>query len=109
MAYFPWHGKQRVNQQNQLPEKLVRCTTLNCFKSQIDNYFNDSKHLFLFEIRLFTVKYQLLFLEHKNSSANSIKINYAIFITLAFFSRFRLDKPKCQTETIEVHWWGFYV
>ena len=31
-----------INQWNQLPEEIVRCTTLNCFKSQI-NYFNDNK------------------------------------------------------------------
>ena len=42
-------------------------------------------------------------MKHKNSSANSLNINYAILITLAFFSRFRLDKPKCQTETIQVY------
>ena len=49
-------------------------------------------------------------MKHKNSSTNSINIiNYAIFITSAFFSRFRLDKPKSQTETIQVYWWGFYM
>ena len=36
-------------------------------------------------------------------------MHYAMVITLAFFSKFRLDKPKCQTETIQVHWWGFYM
>ena len=34
-------------------------------------------------------------------------MHYAILITLAFFSKFKLDKPKCQTETIQVHWWDF--
>ena len=48
-------------------------------------------------------------MEHKNSSANSININYAILLIFAFFSRFRPDKPKCQTETIRVYWWGFYM
>ena len=47
-------------------------------------------------------------MEHKNSSANFININYAILITLAFFSRFWLDKPNCQTDNIQVYWWGFY-
>ena len=32
-------------------------------------------------------------------------INYATLITLAFFSRFWLDKPNWQTETIQV-WYG---
>ena len=38
---------------------------------------------------------KILIMEHKISSAISININYVISITLACFSRFRLDKPKC--------------
>ena len=44
-------------------------------------------------------------MDHKNLLANSININNA---TLAFFSRFRQDKPKFQTETIQIYWWGFF-
>ena len=32
---------------------------------------------------------------------------YAILITVAFFSRFRLDKPNCQAEAIQVYWLDF--
>ena len=36
-----------VNLWNQLPDEIVRSDTLNCFKSEIDNYFNDIKYIFL--------------------------------------------------------------
>ena len=39
-------------------------------------------------------------MEHKNLLANSIN---AILITLVSLSRFWLDKPNCQTETIQVY------
>ena len=50
-------------------------------------------------------------MEHKNPSLilKSISINYAVLMTLAFFSRFRLDKPNDQTEVIQVYQWGFYM
>ena len=36
-----------INLWNQLPDEIVRSNTLNCFKSEIDNYFNDVKYIFL--------------------------------------------------------------
>ena len=36
-----------INQWNQLPDEIIRCNTLNSFKSAIDNYFNDNKYIFL--------------------------------------------------------------
>ena len=36
-----------INLWNQLPDEIVRSNTLNCFKSEIDNYFNDIKYMFL--------------------------------------------------------------
>ena len=36
-----------INQWNQLPDEIIRCNTLNSFKSAIDNYFNENKYIFL--------------------------------------------------------------
>ena len=38
--YFPI---RTINQWNQLPDEIIRCNTLNSFKSAIDNYFNENK------------------------------------------------------------------
>ena len=77
--------------------------------------FRNGSHRFSYQSQLLcitvlncSVKY-IPIMECKKSSPNSISIRYAILITLAFFSRFILDKLKCQTETIQVYWWWFYM
>ena len=36
-----------INHWKQLPEKIVSCTSLNRFKSLLDNYFSNNKYMFL--------------------------------------------------------------
>ena len=36
-----------INHWNQLPEEIVSCTSLNRFKSLLDNYFSNNKYVFV--------------------------------------------------------------